>query len=259
MTDIENVNQEELFDQLADEYDLLLGDWREDLKSQGRQLDTLFRRYAQNAVETVLDCTCGIGTQSIGLGLLGYRVTGTDISGKSVARARREAARFNLDMEFLRADLRCLGQTVSQTFDAVISCDNSLPALLTKEDVRAALDQMARRVVPSGLCLLSIRNFERILTQKSRFNPRHLHEVDGQRVIVFDVWDYLDSGLVRFNVFFLKEKDGGWDVACRQMVYRALYREELTAELGRCGFQVVEILDQLDGEPLPFDFYVCSR
>ncbi|MBI9082830.1 MAG: class I SAM-dependent methyltransferase [Desulfobacterales bacterium] len=259
MTDIGNVNQEALFDQLADEYDLLLGDWKEDLKSQGRQLDALFRRYAGSPVQTVLDCTCGIGTQSIGLGLLGYRVTGTDISGKSVQRARQEAARFNLDIEFAKADLRHLDQTVSKTFDAVISCDNSLPALLTPEDVRAALGQMARRIEPSGICVISIRNFERILAQKTRFNPRHLHEVDGRRVIVFDVWDYLENGLVRFNVFFLKENDGGWDVACRQMVYRALYREDLTAELSRCGFKEIEILDRLDGEPLPFDFYVCSR
>ena len=261
MTDIETVNQEALFDQLADEYDLLLGNWKEDLKNQGRQLDALFHRYGGSPVQTVLDCTCGIGTQSIGLGLLGYQVTGTDISGKSVQRARQEAARFNLDIEFAKADLRCLDQTVTQTFDAVISWDNSLPALLTGEDVRAALDQIARRINPSGLCLISIRNFERILAQKSRFNPRHLHEVDGRRVIVFDVWDYLENGLVRFNVFFLKEKekDGGWDVACRQMVYRAIYREDLTAELSRCGFGKIEILDRLDDEPLPFDFYVCSR
>lgn len=260
MTDIDNVDQEVLFDQLADEYDLLLGDWKEDLKKQGRQLDALFRRYAGNAVRSVLDCTCGIGTQSLGLGLMGYRVTGTDISDASIRRARKEAEGFGLDgILFERADLRRLDATVTGTFDAVISCDNSLPALLSLDDVRMALDQMVRRLDPSGICVISIRNFERIFAQKSRFHPRHIHERDGRRVIVFDVWDYVDEGRIRFNVFFLRETGEGWDVACRKMVYQALYREDLVAELKRAGFTRVEVLERFDGEPLQFDFYICSR
>ena len=260
MTDIDIVDQEALFDQLADEYDLLLGDWNEDLKKQGRQLDALFRHFAGGSIRNVLDCTCGIGTQSLGLGLLGYQVTGTDISDASIRRARKEAGAMGLDhMVFQRADLRRLDATVTGTFDAVISCDNSLPALLTLEDVRLALKQMAHRLDPAGICVISIRNFERIFAQKSRFNPRHIHEKDGRRVIVFDVWDYVGQGQVRFNVFFLRETDKGWETACRKMAYQALYREDLVAELKRAGFTHVEVLERFEGEPLQFDFYICSR
>jgi glycine/sarcosine N-methyltransferase len=259
MTDTKHVSQAELFDQLAEEYDLLLDNWEDDLKIQGRQLDCLFRRYAPAPIASVLDCTCGIGTQCIGLGLQGYRVTGTDISEKSVQRARREAGRFGVEIEFSQADIRHLDRTVAETFDAVISCDNSLPALLSQADVAAALDQMNRRIGTGGLCLISIRNYERIFQAKTRFHPRQIHDIDGRRVIVFDVWDYPENGLVRFNVFFLKENEAGWETACRQMVYRAMYRDDLTAELKRAGFHLADVVEELDGTLLPFDFYVCTK
>jgi 2-polyprenyl-3-methyl-5-hydroxy-6-metoxy-1,4-benzoquinol methylase len=35
----------------------------------------------------VLDCACGIGTQSLGLAKLGYHVTGSDLSADAVRRA----------------------------------------------------------------------------------------------------------------------------------------------------------------------------
>lgn len=254
-----HVDQEDLFDQLADQYDLLLTDWEEDLKLQGQQLDRLFREYADAPIRFVLDCTCGIGTQSIALALQGYRVTGTDISGKSIERAAKEAVRFNVVADFLKADIRRLDQVIDAQFDAVISCDNSLPTLLTDDDIATALDQMARHLNPSGLCLISIRNYDKIFQEKKRFNPRHIHEIDGKRIVVFDLWDYENDDVVIFNVFFLYEQDSGWKVNCRKMVWRALYRERFTNALTNAGFRNIHVITELDGETLPFNFYICKK
>jgi glycine/sarcosine N-methyltransferase len=54
----------------------------------------------------VLDASCGIGTQAIGLGRL--LVTATDISPASVDRCAREAAARGLDVTTAVADMRVL-------------------------------------------------------------------------------------------------------------------------------------------------------
>lgn len=40
----------------------------------------------------ILDCACGIGTQTLGLAGAGYRVHGTDLSPEAVRRARTASA-----------------------------------------------------------------------------------------------------------------------------------------------------------------------
>lgn len=257
--DIPKVSQEELFDSFAHDYDLLLPDWENDLVKQSRDLDYFFRNCSQRPIKTVLDCFCGIGTQCIGLTKLGYEVTGTDISGKSILRAKREAQRYGLDIEFAKIDVRRLTELIPKRFDAVISCDNSLPLLLGKEDVDLALKNMFEVLEPSGLCVISIRNFEEIYAEKKRFNPRHIHEIDGKRLIIFDVWDYMEDEILVFNVFYLREKEDGWDVNCRRMVFKALYSDHIIRALKHTGFSQIEVVKSLDGIPLQFDFYICQK
>jgi len=259
MTDLDVVDQEQLFDSMADDYDLLLADWKNDLVEQGRQLDGFIARYAAEPVQSVLDCTCGIGTQCIGLARRGYRMTGTDISRKSVARAREEASRFGVEVRFAVADLRELEATVTAQFDCVISCDNSLPSLLTANDVGAGLQQMYRRLKPGGLCIISIRDYQQIFAERKRFHPRQVHETPTGRTVVFDLWDYPGDDIVVFNVFYLKESPDGWQVANRKMVYRAIYPERLAAMLAETGFRDMEMIREMDGRRLPFDFYLCRK
>lgn len=254
-----DVNQEQIFDRFADDYDLLLGDWENDLKDQAHLLDRFFCEATPDGIQEVLDCMCGIGTQAIGLALRGYRVTGTDISGRAVARARREAERFGVNVCFEKADVRRLDQTVSGRFDAVISCDNSLSALMSDADVEAAVRQMHARCKASGLCVISIRDFDAVFREKKRLNPRHVHEAGNQRVVVFDLWDYPEPDVVKFNVFYLSEGEAGWAVRCREMVYRAIYRDRLVPLLKDVGFAVVDVVSEIDGRPLPFDYYLCRN
>jgi glycine/sarcosine N-methyltransferase len=83
----------DFYDGLAAEYHLVYGDhWDDAVARQGKVLDTLIRDVHGDAAD-VLDCSCGIGTQAIGLALRGHRVHGTDISEPSLERARVEATR----------------------------------------------------------------------------------------------------------------------------------------------------------------------
>ena len=76
---------------------------------------------------------------------------------------------------------------------------------------------------------------------------------------MFDLWDYPGEDIVVFNVFYLRESPAGWNVATRKMVYRAIYEEALVAMLADTGFSDIEIIRELDGDRLPFDFYICRK
>lgn len=77
------------YNELAESYHLIFDDWDAAIL---RQRDVLARLLPGSANgKRVLDCACGIGTQAIGLAMLGYSVEGSDPSDVSIDRARREA------------------------------------------------------------------------------------------------------------------------------------------------------------------------
>jgi 2-polyprenyl-3-methyl-5-hydroxy-6-metoxy-1,4-benzoquinol methylase len=75
------------YDTLSSHYHLIFKDWQESVQRQGMVLDKLLRRHLGRQNGRVLDCSCGIGTQAIGLALRDWTVTGTDLSAEAVARA----------------------------------------------------------------------------------------------------------------------------------------------------------------------------
>ena len=117
----------DFYDELAPEYHLIYEDWNTAVEHQSVALDRLVRSRLPDA-QSVLDCSCGIGTQAIGLAGHGYNVHGTDVSERALDRARLEAIRRGLDIAFTACDIRNL-ERVHGTYDVVMSCDNALPHL----------------------------------------------------------------------------------------------------------------------------------
>jgi 2-polyprenyl-3-methyl-5-hydroxy-6-metoxy-1,4-benzoquinol methylase len=73
------------YDEFAADYHLAYGgNWESAVERQAAALDRLIRDVLPDG-RSVLDCSCGIGTQAIGLARLGYRVTGTDVSAGEIA------------------------------------------------------------------------------------------------------------------------------------------------------------------------------
>jgi 2-polyprenyl-3-methyl-5-hydroxy-6-metoxy-1,4-benzoquinol methylase len=68
----------EFYDSISKWYHDLYVDWEQSMKIQAAQLDSLIRRHAIKPCSSLLDASCGIGTQAIGLAALGYNVAGSD-------------------------------------------------------------------------------------------------------------------------------------------------------------------------------------
>ena len=233
------------YDGLADEYHLLFADWDASVRRQGEILDRLIvsRLGIQPGGQprTVLDCSCGIGTQAIGLAERGYRVHATDIAPAAVERAAREAIRFGVSLSTGVADLRAL-DALPGAYDLVISCDNALPHLLTDDELLAAASGMHTRLREGGLLLVSLRDYDQLLAERPRADlPRVFDRPDG-RQIAFQVWDWVaDAPVYTVHQFIVREESGGvWQTHHEQAVYRALQRHELTTILRNVGFQDIQ-------------------
>jgi glycine/sarcosine N-methyltransferase len=223
----------DFYDGLAADYHLVYGDrWDDAVAHQGEVLDRLIRELHGGAAD-VLDCSCGIGTQAIGLALRGHRVHGTDISERSLERARVEAARLGAEVSFAVADFRDLA-AVTGTFDVVISCDNALPHLLAAAEIASALRAMRSKLRPGGVLIVSIRDYD-----KERPPPPAPYLAAGppRRLVVrMHDWDAPDSPYYTVRFFFLTETHEGWELSHHEGRYRALPRAELEAATADAGF-----------------------
>jgi glycine/sarcosine N-methyltransferase len=227
----------DFYDQLTSDYHLLFADWKHSVRWQSELLDTLIRAELGDLPHTVLDCTCGIGTQAIGLALRGYRVHGTDLSPQAIERAIREARAFGVPVSFSIADVRALPTQLEGTFDVVLSCDNALPHLLQDDDLQRAAGSMAAKLRPGGLFLASIRDYDALVCERSPSTLPRVFDEAGQRRIVFQVWDWAADGRTyQVHQFILQSDGAAWHTAHYTTAYRALLRHEFSTILARSGF-----------------------
>jgi SAM-dependent methyltransferase len=219
-------------------------DWDDVVRKEGAQLHRfLTERMGCKSPISLLDCSCGIGTQAIGLALEGHRVQATDLSEVSIDCARQEAESLRLNMSFAVADYRNLGAVVSDTFDVVLSCDNSISHCLEDDDLAAALTSIKGRLNPDGVLLVSVRDYDALVRDRPRFNNQHVQDKPDGRRIVFQVWDWDTSGRhYRIHQFLIRKIDDDYQIHHFETKLRALLRDELLAAVRDEGYEEVQWL-----------------
>ena len=151
----------DMYDEIATVYHLVYRDWSAAIAQQGAALDAIIRKHVGPGPRSILDVSCGIGTQVLGLAALGHAVAASDLSSTAVARARLEAAQRNLAIGFTVADMRRSAEVHGSGFDVVLSADNSIPHLLSDDAIRAALGNFHRCIRPGGITILGVRDYVR--------------------------------------------------------------------------------------------------
>jgi len=225
----------DFYDELAPEYHLIYEDWNTSIDHQGVAIDRLIRSRLPDA-QSVLDCSCGIGTQALGLASRGYKVLGTDVSERALDRARLEAIRRGLDIAFMACDLREL-ETLPGTYDVVISCDNALPHLLTDDDVAQALRAMYSKLLPGGLAVITVRDYDKELVERSVTAAPRVNPGTPRKVVVrLHDWDAPDSPMYTVHFLILTEGSTGWSISHHSARYRAIGRAALTLAAAKAGF-----------------------
>jgi len=237
-----NKNVMEFYDELSSDYHLIFGDWNSSIKKQAQLLDCVIKEKAKTQSISLLDCSCGIGTQAIGLAQMGYKVHATDLSPKAIERAKIEAESRNVSMTFGVADFKELEKQVEGTFDVIISCDNSLPHLLKNDDLYLTSKNIFTKLNSKGLFVGSIRDYDKILESKPVSNSPVVKDDDNERTISFQVWDWEDNNIYTINHFTLKGSNDEFDTSLRTTKYKAYRRYEITEIFEKSGFEKIEWL-----------------
>ena len=229
---------QDFYDSMAGSYDRLFEDWTAATKNQAGILDRLFQDFGFDRGSRLLDCACGIGTQSIGLAELGYRVTASDYSRGELAEAEKRALERGVQVRLAWADFRRLEEVFQETFDIVIAMDNAIPHMLSEEDLETAVKSMAGRVRKGGIFAASIRDYDRLLEEKPPYSPPYIHKTEYGKRVSFQTWDWLEDHY-RLTQYII-EDGPSLKISKFDSEYRAVKREALTALLLKAGFTDVE-------------------
>lgn len=214
------------YDNLAAHYDKLFLNWGEATREQAVILDRIFADNGFDRSAKVLDCACGIGTQSVGLAAIGYDMTGSDISDAELREAKKRAAQYGVDIRFEHADFCALSDTFEHKFDIVIAMDNALPHMLTQTDLEAAVSSIINRTKDGGIFVASIRDYDALLQTKPPYSPPYIHETEQGRRVSFQTWKWLGDNY-RLTQYIIDDQ-GSLGVSKFECEYRATRRQELT-------------------------------
>jgi glycine/sarcosine N-methyltransferase len=231
------------YDDLADDYHLIFENWEASMVRQAETLGLILQRECGSPESIrVLDCACGIGTQSLGLAKLGFTVIASDLSARAVARLQREALQRGLSIASYVSNILDLNPVAESNFDAVICMDNALPHLESQQQLVEALSQIRTKLQPAGLFMASIRDYDRCLEQKPVAQEPSFYSDHPHRRIVFQLWDWLDDRSYVFHIYITQESGAEWRTVHATAVYHALTRDELTNALKEAKFSNIRWL-----------------
>ena len=245
------MNTADFYDQMTPFYHLLYAkDLDAAMKYQSRVLDTIIQRHWGAEVQSVLDVSCGIGTQSLGLAQRGYRITASDLSAKAVARAKEEAALRGLTIDFSVADMRQAYDHHRRQFDIVLSADNAVPHLLSDDQILGAFKQFFKCCKPGGGCIVTVRDYENENLTSGRVIPYGLKVKDGICYLVFQVWEF-DGPIYELSMYFVQD-EGAAECKTRVMrtKYYAIGARELMDLMEQAGFEQVRKIDDVYFQPV---------
>jgi SAM-dependent methyltransferase len=238
------------YDELAPFYHLIFQDWSASIARQGKQLSALIQAQWTGS-HKVLDLSCGIGTQSIGLAQQGYSVVGSDISTGAVQRAQKEADARHATIPFSTCDMRQARKHHGNGFDVVMSCDNSVPHLLTDDDLLIAFKQMLACLSAGGGCIITVRDYEGEERGRNILKPFGVRIDNGKRYLIFQVWDF--EGEYYDLAFYFVEEDLSTSTVKTHVMrsrYYAVPISKLLTLMRLAGFDKVRRIDDAFFQPV---------
>jgi glycine/sarcosine N-methyltransferase len=232
------------YDDFAAHYDQIFENWEASVVRQATVLGGILQHECgPRRPIRVLDCACGIGTQSLGLAMKGgFDIEGCDLSSGAIQRARSEALKRRLSIPFSVANMLQLTAVGQSTFDAVICIDNSLLHLENDEQLLQAAQQARAKLRAGGSFIGSIRDYDRFVVERPTAHGPSFYSDGDSRRIVFQIWDWLDDRRYRFHLYITRSTQSGWHTFHFTSTYRAVLRSELGDILRQAGFSSVRWL-----------------
>lgn len=221
------------YQQLSQYFDAL--EFSNDAESKNVVIEKLLKTYH---VKTVLDLTCGTGSQVFFLAKHGYLVTGADFSPDLLKTARKRAVEEHIDCTFIDGDMRTLK---AGTFDAVITISNAV-GHLTKDDFVKTMHNVYHNLKEGGVYIFDIFNVAAMTDDVVANLACYVHrKVDGVQVLAMQC-STIDrsTGLLTSYDSLMIQKNAEKPEQFSNIFSLQLYTaQELQEMLGKTGFEVM--------------------
>ncbi len=183
----------------------------------------------------IFDAPCGYGRISNNLAVLGYKVTGIDISSYFINLAQKEARQKGLRVSYIIGDV--LSKKISEKFDAVLNIFTSLGYLENEEKNELFIKRLCYHVKTGGSLIIEIIN--PIALTKNYKEKETVMLKDGTKLCFYRYLDFRTSTNVTEIRSIKKNKQ-------KKVVHiiRLYYPHELVNICRKFGCELIEMLDQ---------------
>ncbi|OGT41716.1 MAG: hypothetical protein A3F42_06865 [Gammaproteobacteria bacterium RIFCSPHIGHO2_12_FULL_37_34] len=205
-------------------------------KTTNRTIEKILKKYK---IKTVLDLTCGTGSQVFHLLKRGFKVTGSDISSGMLKIAKRKAKQEKVKIKFLRGDMRTI--KVGK-FDAAITIFNAI-GHLTKTGFAKTMRNIHRNLNDGGIFIFDIINLNYVLDKNNIMKMSMERIASSGKMKVRELQHSIidNSGiLTSYSIFYTQKAMRSPKVASKNIITLQLYTaDELREMLAKNGFKIL--------------------
>jgi SAM-dependent methyltransferase len=193
---------------------------------------------------TVLDLCCGPGRHSLALAKRGIQVTAVDLSEFLLRKAKEEAAKLNLEIEFVLDDMRHFVR--SDSYSLVLNMFTSFGYFDDKEDDLKALRNAYQSLMPEGAILIDIFGKEPL----ARRYQATISTECGDGVTLIQRHEICEDWTLCRNEWILVKNETARTFNFQTRLYSG---QEIKDILLRAGFEEVKVFGDLDGNKYGVD------
>lgn len=193
----------------------------------------------KHKAKSILDLTCGTGSQVLFLAKKGYKIIGADFSEDLLKIARQKAKKEKLDLQFLHGDMRNI--KVGK-FDAAITIFNAI-GHLTKSGFAKALKNINHNLRDDGIYVFDIFNLEAMNEKNVADLAYQAHKKVGDEQFISSQFSTLDkkSGiLTSYDHYFIQKKTAKPRSFQHKFSLQIYTAKQIEKMLLQAGFKLLE-------------------
>ena len=201
----------------------------------------VFARYAPET-KHLIDLACGTGNVSSELSLLGFSITGADLSESMVRIAQEKAALRGDDSTFMQRDLR--GLSGLGPFEGAVCMYDSFNYLLEPEDIDETLSQVVGILQPGGLFVFDVCTERNSLTYFG-----DMHDRESGPGFTYERHSYYDTDVrLQHNDFEIRF-EGDETLYEESHVQRIYQLTDIEQRIKASPFELVDLLAEFTFNP----------
>ena len=240
-------------------------DFRKAKEGTRRALKSLLHKLQ---VESVLDCSCGLGWKTIILAEMGYEVEGSDGCAFAVKRASELAREEGVELRFFRSRWEDLGKRAARKYDCVyndafawITTRRSLEA--SARGIYSALEQGGKFLFVGAHQWSKPSDAKRIIGEQwKREGPFEVlppHEAGGVKLIVLIAREKTPEGILGNRIHVIDDHGAvRVEIASVLDLCKWTWEDYLTI-LTKVGFQRLYSVKERGVGPQPYIFNVAVK